>query len=255
MPFEHKKYGSITQEIVLQHIREIKPEQEFDFLFPGKTEELAKEIAWLYSTLHIIIDNPEQDRISNQQFYSALITWKATTTLMAAIEVFRRGYATEAITLLRNAIEMIATVLHMTKDPSLHDKILKGTHDPTDSITPAKDFIPVIGPLYGALCSFAHAKKISSFPGYIEGPARGEIGLLVGGGFDEAQKSFYTFLLHDIEFILQTMRSAVEVVFHSFIIDLKYWKTEGNSLESVVPQDLKEKIARFEAEFKDVVQP
>lgn len=241
-----RNYTSMTGDILLKHLREIRPELEFEQLFPRRSEDTAEIIARLYSRLHKFIDHPEQDKITDPQLYSALIGWKATTTSMAALEIFRKGYPTEAVALLRNVVETAAVIIHLRQNPGLHDAVLSGKHDPTTSIGVAKKAVSVIGKFYGALCLFSHMKAESSFPGHIQAPAGGNHSLLIGGGFDPSQKAMYTVLLNDIELALFVLESSLELALYPLLSDMRHWKYSNGSLERVITDEVQKRIVEME---------
>lgn len=249
---EPKMYVLMTTEIILKHIRVFRPELDFEKLFPQRTEETAEIIARLYSRLSCLIN---QDGVPNVQFNVALMGWKATTTTMSALEIFRRGYPTESAALLRNVVEIAAVITHLRRDPSLLGQVLSGRHDSTMSITPAKQTIPIIGQFYGALCTFTHVKPVSLFPGHVQASSDGKpILLVVGGGFDEKQKSIYNVLLNDIELALVILESSLEFALHPFLSDMRHWTFSNGSMSPVVSSDEKERIQKRIAEMEQVAK-
>ena len=92
--------------------REGNPFADFEKIFPGRIDQYASELAWLYSNLNEVI-NYDRELIPEAQLCSAFLMWRACNAIFGAIEIFGRGYPMESISLLRNVVEALCKNTHM----------------------------------------------------------------------------------------------------------------------------------------------
>ncbi len=91
--------------------------EHFDSFFLKEGELLAEDIAISFNSLHEIIDREEENQVSDADYQSALLFWTALNSLIASIELLRRGYLKEPATLSRHILEIIGTAYDIHLHP------------------------------------------------------------------------------------------------------------------------------------------
>lgn len=228
----HRRVSKITPDVLINHFTQIQPELEFERHFSGWTQRVSHLLAPSYQAVHRIIDSPPERAVSDGQNGASYIMWKALNTLVSAIELARKGYATEPLILLRHVLECVCTALDVYRDPGKLQEIYSEKYDSTKAIGPAKKIVPSIGPFYGLLSdAMVHVGIMATAPQWVaqhkQGPVRG---ILVGGGFDETRLWSYEITLHQIEFGIDVLAAVLEYILFDTLSDHMYWKKENNQL-------------------------
>ncbi len=217
---------------ILFNFRESDPFADFEKMFPDQVEQYADELSWLYSTLSGVI-NHDKEHIPDPQYHSSLIAWNCCNTITAAIEVFGRGHVMESITLLRYVVESLCVVFHISEQPKVYDAVKANTHQYHRSIKATKKVITPVGALWGMFSDrFNHFNIMSTVPAPTMDESGHASGLIIGGGFEIKRKADYAVLMGLIDFVLMIARDIVEISFHDYVKDFKFWRKEGNAIRS-----------------------
>jgi len=236
------------KQTILFVFRESDPLTDLEKLFPGRIDQFASELSWLYFNLNQVI-NHKRDPIPEIQMSSAFIVWNCCNTVSGAIETFGRGYVNESISLLRNVIESVCVVIHISKNSKIFQKIKTGEHDPKQSIHHAKKTLPTAGKLWGFLSQmFNHFNYDMNGTSVVTNRDGQPNALFIGGGFDSNRKSKYTILLAYIDLVLSIVRNVTEQTFYDFVTDFNYWKKEKGVLVSNLGEEVAAKNTRLMSE-------
>ncbi len=138
----------------------------------------------------------------------------ATTSFMASLEVARHGFRRPYGALARIIIETLATVLHISVEPTALSQFNAGSLQSTRSIAAAKKVLPPFGRQYGMLSEqFVHINK--SHAGFEP---------IVSYQKDEAALGFIVSSLKSNAWLIYVV---AELVFHSEISSPRYWRKVG----------------------------
>jgi len=88
--------------------------------------------------------------ISENRIYFFSLLSKAEDMIVSSLHLARQRASIETFSILRIAIEAIATAIHVSKEKKALYNYLKGSYKYTDSISYSKKHIPIIGEIWGA---------------------------------------------------------------------------------------------------------
>nr|WP_172685208.1 hypothetical protein [Methylobacterium oryzae] len=139
--------------------RDIAPvTKSFDKIYLHKLTEidaLFSETAFLFFVAHK--RSAETDDKYNDVFIGLI--QNALNTFGSAVILLRSGLPGQCMVLLRQAVEICSTIIHIAGDPKATaiDKFIDRKYRSTDSIGEAKKAVPIIGHLWGFLSNeFVH---------------------------------------------------------------------------------------------------
>ncbi|MBA7688255.1 hypothetical protein ES703_96734 [subsurface metagenome] len=96
-----------------------------------------------------------------------MMFWRGTNTIIASFELTRSGYGVEPPVVLRNALETCTTAIDLIKNTEKYKAFKERKYKSSESISEAKNILPVIGKFYGLLSEFyTHVNFASSSPQY-----------------------------------------------------------------------------------------
>jgi len=120
--------------------------------FDSKNSELLKNVESEIATAHVVklIGLLKgADFVTENNIYYLSLLFKAENILISSFHLVRQRAYIETFSLLRIAIEAIATAIHISKEKEALNKYLNNTYKSTDSISYSKKFIPLIGQIWG----------------------------------------------------------------------------------------------------------
>lgn len=218
----------ITKENVLSAIKESSNyiSEVFDKRYSVEIEDLSTELAHSYEILYFVMNREDQSTVSNQDFQSASLFWTGLNTILAGIDLFRRGYSKEPQMLLRDALEIFASAYEIHKDIDKYNQLIKDpkNYDSTKAIKTVKEIHPILGNYYGMLSDkFAHVSTMHLVPHNSDTP------LAIGGIYDPKRQ--HTIILGIISFLLTVdiLNSVLEFSLIKYIDNPKSWKKVDNT--------------------------
>lgn len=231
----------VTGEIVLRSLQNtgLQISSSFDAMYSDDLKAFAFGIADYYNYLQEIIN---RDGVSDADFQSALLFWTGLNTLMASMEILRRGYTKEPNVLLRSALEIFAAAHHIHVDPTKYAEFAKnnGTFDSTKSISAVTNIHPFIGRLYGGLSDmFTHVSSMHSLP-HLPPYA-----LAVGGVFDEDKQEHAAIILAGLLSCSDVLGSILEITMIEYIPQPKHWTKSNGGYHFSVDQERGEHYIRM----------
>lgn len=216
---------------ILRQLREVSSSiaAEYDHLYKDNIDNIIGELSISFINLQGIINWEKQEEILDHDFQAALMFWSCVNSLLASLELFRRGYPREHLIILRHNIELISTAYCIHDNPLILEDLLdieKGVKS-SKFITKAKKVHPIIGKIYGMLSdSFVHISTMHIVPNGSSTP------LCVGGMYDEVDQTFKPLILSMILTVSEILNSFIEIVFFHKIQDKRFWKYEqGNGIK------------------------
>jgi len=184
--------------------------------------------------LEEIIDRPQETQVCDADYQSALLFWNAFNTLIASIEIFRRGYSKEPAVLLRSMLEIISTAYDIHLHPEKLRLLRSGKYSSSKSIFILKKINPVIGKMYGTLSNmFAHVNAFHTLP-------QGSYKLTtktfwIGGGFSVSHKKWQVLMLSKLTMALDIANAVMEIVFYDEIKKHRFWTKEEDGKYKHLP--------------------
>lgn len=122
--------------------------------FDSKNKELLMEVESEIATAHVVkliglLGGA--DFITGNKVYFLSLLLKAEDIVITSFHLTRQRAYIEALSLLRIAIEAIATAIHISKEEKVLNNYLYGKdYKSTRSIGYSKKYIPIIGEIWGA---------------------------------------------------------------------------------------------------------
>ena len=102
------------------------------------------------------------DFLSENKIYFLSLIIKAENIVISAFYLVRQRAYVEAFSLLRIALEAIATAIHISKNEEALKNYLNNTYKSTYSISYSKKYIPLISKIWGVLSKTAvHINSIT----------------------------------------------------------------------------------------------
>jgi hypothetical protein len=139
--------------------RDIVPvAKSFDALYAPK----LMEVDALFSETAFLFFLAQQDDVRIDEKYNKIflgLIQSALHTFGSSVVLLRGGFPSQSMVLLRQAVEMCSTIIHIAGDPKAKaiDDFIDGKYSSTNSIGYAKKAVPIIGLFWGFLSnSFVH---------------------------------------------------------------------------------------------------
>lgn len=134
--------------------------QRIDALFPDDIQKIAAVGQDILSRLN----HPLASKSSDVKRAVLTLQLNAQSSIVGAIELWRRGLVLQVGMLLRNALEVLATAVCITADKSVYDSFVRKQLKSSSCVTDVKRFFfplgPSIGSTYGWLSNeFTHIGK------------------------------------------------------------------------------------------------
>ncbi|MGQ0665579.1 MAG: hypothetical protein ACT4O4_00955 [Nitrospiraceae bacterium] len=216
----------------------------YDFL-AAKVDSLFAEderlLADLGTVLITRLTRSLENEVSVPKQDICVLQLNALQSLMASIEIWRRGFPLQVGILLRNVLETISTAGVLNSDEAAYANYKRGNFDSSSSFTKFKHLWPAgtfLGRLYGWLSNeFTHVG--SGYKAWQRIPL----------DLKEPHISALTSMLGVIKgaFILLDMMS--ELTCHAFCEQPRYWtRLEPNVYDFRPSQETKEWVRRFVSE-------
>jgi len=234
-----------SKEIILRQIQSTSNEiaLKFDEKYKSDLGVVTQELATSYNILLKII-HKDKDCVPDNDFQSALLYWTALNSVLASLELLRRGYTKEPQMIMRNVLEIFAVAYNFHTDPSLYQQYQQFITNPdkkfdsAKSITEAKKVHNIIGQQYGMLSkTFTHVGTLHCSPHKITS------GLCVGGMFDLDDQSIVNINLMAITGTLDILNSLLELTFIQHITNSRFWKKiNSTTYEYILNRKLTEQI-------------
>lgn len=221
----------------------------FDSLYAHELKIYAEEIAESYLLLLMILNNKDQNPTPDQDFQSGLIFWTGLNTIMAAMDLLRRGYHKEPMMLLRDAIETFSSAYDIHVNPQKLPSIQAYPHtfDSKKSIAIATKVQPMIGRFYGLLSEqFTHVSTMHTIPHH---PEPFCIGGLHNPKEQQATKTSTLILLTT----LYPLLSLIELSFINQIKLLRYWQRDNNNALYLPIPEIKNNMDSVIAELRTIL--
>jgi hypothetical protein len=217
---QRKTVVFVSNDVLLKSLQRDSPAiaQHFDTTFEPElklfNEEFCKIVAILFRATRLD-DSIQPPELRNAMLF---LLWNATQSLVAAIELLRRGFTLQPGILIRALIEQLTTVCHL----GLHRDALKalqsGKLSSTDTLGAAKKIIPMFGHLYGLFSNtFAHVSHLHLSLNLVAPYKRDDRALLANLTF--------------IRFALWTTYVVTELACFPHVAQPRYWKRGAQTPE------------------------
>jgi len=149
---DEKRIAVVTKDILVNQISRDGPiiAKSFDRLTKNDIRAMSAVVADAMGLMfrHMPVDTEDYKPTCARLLSSIL------TTFMASIEVARHGYRRPYGAMVRNIVEGIATILHISIEPAALKDFHAGNLQSTKSITVAKKVLPEFGRVYGTLSQY-----------------------------------------------------------------------------------------------------
>ena len=222
-----------SKEIILRQLQSTSNEiaLKFDENYNSGLSIVAQELAVSYNILLEIV-NKDKDHIPDNDFQSALLYWTALNSVLASLELLRRGYTKEPQMIMRNVLEIFAVAYNLHTNPSLYQQFITNPDkkfNSAKSITEAKKVHDIIGQQYGMLSQFfTHVGPLHVLP------HKATNGLCVGGMFDPDNHAIVNINLMAITGTLDILNSLLELTFIQHI-NSRFWKKIDDTTYEYTP--------------------
>lgn len=231
--------------------------QKFDELYSEEIEDISEELSISFNNSLIIINYENQKEISDNDFQSALLFWSSANTIIASLELFRRGYVREPLIILRHSLEVMSTAYCVHKNPEMARYFLQGLKGSkniasTKNISEAKKIQPMIGRMYGMLSqTVSHVSALHVVPhGSKSAP------LCVGGLYDPEEQKYGPIDLSMILTSTEILNSLIEVAFINKMKNIRFWERIGNdTLEYKPLSEIKKRQKKILDTLEKILQP
>jgi hypothetical protein len=125
-------------------------------------------------SMHLILTAHDAD-LMGLRFEAFALSKAALDTLVSALHLARQRANIEVACLLRSALEVACTALHISTDPKSYENYLEHNYQSTKAISAAKKRIPEVGGLWGALSQAAvHVNRRSHGPTWLQDEQGGD---------------------------------------------------------------------------------
>ncbi|MFA4941132.1 MAG: hypothetical protein WC582_00850 [Patescibacteria group bacterium] len=223
----------VTKEAIIRQLKETSVQigERMDVVCDQEIGDIAEELAIAYSQLLKII-NENKSKVSDNDFLAATTLWTACNTILAGLDLFRRGYSIEHLMLLRNSLEIMASayVIHVDNKKYIVMRDTPDKFDSTGSIAEAKKVVPLIGPMYGMLSG--HFTHVSAFHVI---PHKSDTPFCIGGIYDPKNQSCNPLILSMFITVSEFVNSFIETMFTDHVDKMRFWKSTGGGLLQYSP--------------------
>lgn len=230
-----------TKETIIKQLREtsIQISERMDSIYDKEINDIAGELAIAYDQILKIVNSEDQSKVSDNNFLAATMLWTACNTILAGLDLFRRGYSTEHLMLLRNSLEIIASsyVMHIDNEKYIIMRDTPDKFNSTESIKHAKNVISLIGPMYGMLSeNYTHVSAFHAVPHKSDTP------FCIGGLCDPKNQVQGPLILSMFLTVSEFVNSFIEVMFNNHIEAMRFWKHVSNdSLQYSPVQEIRDR--------------
>ena len=241
---------SITKETIISQLQNKSNEISlaFDIKYKDEISDISNELSYVFNILSTVINREDQSIVSDQDFQSACLFWTGLNTILAGVELFRRGYNKEPQMLLRNALEIFATGYDIHKNLNRYQELTNNPNkfSSTDSIKVAKEIHPVIGNFYGLLSDrFAHVSVMHILPHNSDTP------LAVGGIFDPKNQETIVLGMTTFTLTFEVLSSILELAMFKYVENPKFWKLVNGDTCEYTPN--KERMSDLSNKIKETI--
>lgn len=212
-----------SKEIILRQLQSTSNEiaLKFDENYKDALGAVAQELAISYNILLKIVHKGKK-HIPDNDFQSALLYWTALNSVLASLELLRRGYTKEPQMIMRNVLEVFAVAYNFHTNPSLYQKFIinsnKKFYSTKEIIREVKKVHNIIGWQYGNLSKFfTHVGPLHVLPHKVTN------GLCIGGMFDPDNHAIVNINLMAITGTLDILNSLLELTFVQHIANSRFW--------------------------------
>lgn len=236
-----------SKETILRQFKSTSNEiaSKFDEVYTADLEMLAEELATSYNALLDILEK-NKEQIQNNAHQSALLYWGGLNSVLALIDLLRRGYTKEPQMILRNVLEVFAVAYDIGASQEHYELFMK---DPikfpsTKSVNAAKQVHDIIGQWYGLLSDYSsHVGPLHILPHKITS------GFYVGGMFDPKDQAVVRLDLMMITGTLDILNSLLELSFIRHIATPRFWVKIDEDTYKYTPNE-----ARTERTMREMEQ-
>lgn len=126
--------------------------------FDSKNNKLLQKVESEIATAHVVKLTgllKGADFVTENKVHFLSLLLKAENIVISSFHLARQRAYIETFSLLRIAIEAIATAIHISKEEEALNNYLNETYKSTYSITYSKKYIPLIGQIWGAFSKAA----------------------------------------------------------------------------------------------------
>ena len=215
--------------MVLNHIKLISNSvaNDFDNNYQKIFEDFSEDIAESQNTLISLINKDEENKLSDADFQSAIFLYNGLTSIIASIELFRRGYLNEPQVILRNVLEIISSAYDIHINPDKYIKYKNHKYDSTNAISVATKIIPHMGQSYGLLSKYVtHISVLHIAPkGNMD---KDNPTFWVGGGFKKEHAEYHFSVLTAIRDTLSLLNEFLEIIFYDKLEQHSYIAKDEN---------------------------
>lgn len=211
---------------VFEYFTKTIPElhKRFDDSHKNEIKELNEYVSKIFATLTRIFSYPDQNKINEIQFASAMLLWRGVNTIIASFELIRSGYGIEPLVVARNALETCTSAIDFYKNPNKYEDFKKLKYKSSESIGEGKKVIPIIGVFYGLLTKFfSHVSLVSSFPLHYKDDT-GRVILTTGGIYGKNNEYYLNMNLALISLLLSIYLASAEFIFLKFCEKSEFWR-------------------------------
>jgi len=239
----------VTKSTVLRQLTTTSNQiaQKFDEIHRSDIDVIAQELAISYDILLTAI-NDQEDKLSDNDFQSALLYWSALNSILSAVDLLRRGYMKEPQMLIRNSLEVFAVAYDFHINPERYDDFIANPKkfESTRSIFEIKKVHVIIGQWYGMLSnSFTHVSHLHIVP------HKNTCGLCVGGILEVEDQSMMKIEIMATIGTLDVLSSVLELTFVSRITSPRYWKQVADGAYKYIPN--KNRVSQVVREIKQAL--
>ena len=237
---ERKVQIVTSNDVLFNQLRRDGPRiaDAFDGICAQDLEALNQEFCQFIATLaQVTINLQRREGLCGDEYITNLTLLSNTAqTIIAAIELTRRGFRLQPGILLRNVLESVSTVCHIVMHHDDLQKIKSGELSSTRTITSAKKVFPPIGHFYGLLSkNFVHVGRFHSSVDDFISIKEYEVG-------EEA----LDFNLSVLRFAVWSLNVATELAFFDNLVSHRYFRriSENGFVFSPAPEE-RERMEQF----------
>ena len=223
---ERRKQIVTTNDVLFNQLRRDCPRiaETFDRVCAQDFEILNQEVCHFVVTLAQVMISLQRTNGLRGDTYITYLTLLSNTaqTIIAAIELTRRGFRLQPGILIRSAVESVSTVCHVVMHPDDLQKIKRGKKKSFLStiLSSAKKVFPPIGHLYGLLsANFVHVGSFHSSMDNFVSIQEYQVG-------EEALE----FNLNVLRFAVWSINVVTELAFFESLVGHRYFRRSENGV-------------------------
>jgi len=205
-----------TEDIIYNKVENTKKD------FDSKNKELLKKVESEIATAHVsklIGLLKGADFVIENKIYFLSLLLKAENIVIASFHLARQRAYIETFSLLRIAIEAIATAIHISKEEKALNNYLNENYKSTDSISYSKKYIPLIGEIWGAFSKAAvHINSRAYGPKIEIGKDKLRESIIIDFDFYRQNNGSDSVTLIAIQLVATLVHRAFEIIFLKEVI-------------------------------------